>query len=293
MKFPVFDLHCDTPLNIYRGRFNHIDPPRMKSQGYLGAVFAHFIPPASKTPFLDTVKMLMRTRRFLVDDPEYRILTDFSKIAADRLNVVLGVEGGHIFDRDFKQVEVLYDLGARVFTIVWNNSNRLAHSALAADKKGLTSRGRQFIREMGRYEILIDVSHAATRTVLDICDITGNKVFASHSCVRRVNPFLRNIDDPAIRALTARGGIVGVNFSRKHLGGRPVLDHIDYLKDNFGPGRAALGSDFDGIDDPVFNGPAAVQNLAGEMAERGYRPSDITAIFSGNFIDFLKRPLIQ
>jgi membrane dipeptidase len=289
MSFPIFDLHCDTPINIHKKKFNHIDPDRLKSQGYLGAIFAHFIPPESKTPFLDAVKMISSTRRFLGDQPDCRVVTDPRQIDGRRSNIMLGVEGGHIFDRDFKQVEVLYDMGVRVFTLVWNNSNRLCHSALEADNKGLTKTGIQFIDAMGQLDILIDFSHASTRTVLDACAIARNKVLASHSCVRRLNPFLRNIDDPAIRAIAQRRGLVAVNFSSKHLGDRSVFEHLDYLMQHYGPECAALGSDFDGIDDPVITGPDAVQSLAAEMAEKGYTTAMINAVFSGNFLDLLKR----
>jgi hypothetical protein len=36
----VFDLHCDTPRNIAKGKFNHIEPEKLYKQSYLGAVFA-------------------------------------------------------------------------------------------------------------------------------------------------------------------------------------------------------------------------------------------------------------
>jgi len=289
MKFPIFDLHCDTPINIHKRKFNHIHPDRLKYQDYLGAIFAHFIPPESKTPFLDAVKMISSTRRFLGDQPDCRIVTDPRQIDDRCLNIMLGVEGGHIFDRDFKQVEVLYDLGVRVFTLVWNNSNRLCHSALEADNKGLTKIGKRYIEAMGQYDILIDFSHASTRTVLDSCAIARNKVFASHSCVRRLNPFLRNIDDLAVRAIVQRRGLVAVNFSRKHLGDRSLFEHLDCLMQNYGSECPALGSDFDGIDDPVIAGPDAVQSLAVEMVEKGYKPAAISAVFSGNFLNLLRR----
>jgi membrane dipeptidase len=290
MKHPVFDLHCDTPINIMKKKFNHIDPGRLSDQNYQGAIFAHWVPPDSRTPFLDAVKAISATRRFLRDLPGCRILTDPRRIAVDRLNIMLGIEGGHIFDLDFKQVEVLYDLGARVFTLVWNNSNRLCHSALEDDKKGLTGKGRQYLVNLSRYDdVLIDFSHASTRTVLDACALTRNRVFASHSCVRSLNPFLRNIDDAAIRAIVQCRGVVGVNFSRKHLGGLGVFEHIDYLFRTFGPGCPALGSDFDGIDDPVIPGPDSVQALAGEMAEKGYKSEQIGAVFRDNFLALLNR----
>jgi len=201
------------------------------------------------------------------------------------VNIILGVEGGHIFDNTIKQVEVLYNTGVRVFTITWNNSNQLACSALNDDKKGLTKRGKSFIHKMKNYKLIIDLSHASTRTVLDICDLTDNGVIASHSCIRSLNPtYLRNIDDRAIKAIAERGGVVGINFSRYHLGEHSVFEHIDYLVNKYGIDVAGLGSDFDGITDPVITSPSAIQHLAEELNDKGYKSSDIEKIFSKNFL---------
>jgi len=199
------------------------------------------------------------------------IVRSYNEIRHDRVNIILGVEGGHIFDNTFKQVEVLYDLGVRVFTITWNNSNKLAYSALEADKKGLTARGKKYLSEMAGYNFIIDLSHASTRTVLDICGRTRNQVIASHSCMRAFRQkFLRNIDDRALDAIAAKDGVVGVNFSRYHLGGHGVIEHINYIRERHGIRCAAIGSDFDGINDPVIKNPAGLKKLGEELAKQGY-----------------------
>jgi microsomal dipeptidase-like Zn-dependent dipeptidase len=108
--------------------------------------------------------------------------------------------------------------------------------------------------------------------------------------VRALNPgFLRNIDDRAIKAIARRGGVVGVNLSRKHLGKYGVLDHINYLVDNFGIGSAAIGTDFDGINDPVYPGPARLVGLREAMRDHGYTAADIQKVFSGNFTKMCRR----
>ena len=197
----------------------------------------------------------------------------------------MGVEGGHIFDSTFKQIESLYALGVRVFTLTWNNSNKLAYSGLEADKKGITKKGRTFIKKFAHYDIIIDLSHASTRTVLDVCDICDNQIIASHSCVRALNPsFLRNIDDRAIKAIAKRGGVVGINFSKYHLGNYSVFDHIKYLNKNFGIDTAAVGSDFDGINDAVFGTPKDVMGLEEALLYGGYKRKDIDKIFNENFL---------
>ncbi len=283
----IFDLHCDTPVNILKGKFGHIHPGRLLGQGYAGAVFAHWIDPGSPQPFVDAVRMLSSTLQYLETIPDCRIIRQPDDFTARGLNIMLGVEGGHIFDRDPHQMEVLYDLGVRVFTLLWNNSNRFGHAALDNDRRGLTAAGRSFIRAVEPYRIYLDLSHASTRTVLDVCDAGANRVFASHSCVRALNPmFLRNISGEAAGAITGRGGVIAVNFSRKHLGGRPIIDHIDHLKQQYGASAVCIGSDFDGIDDPVIPGPDRVSGLADDMKERGYQAEEIAGVLSANAIRF-------
>ena len=285
----IFDLHCDTPRNIDKNKFNHIIPDNLVQEDYLGLVFAHFVYPKERYPFVEVAKLISSTIAYINKKMKMHIIGSYKEFDANKLNILLGVEGGHIFDNTFEQVEVLYNLGVRVFTLTWNNSNKLAHAALEADNKGLTKKGRRFLRDLKDYDVIIDLSHASTRTVLDVCDVCGNQVIASHSCVRALNPsFLRNIDDRAIRVIAQRGGVVGINFSRYHLGGHSIVDHIDYLKDNYGLECAAIGSDFDGIDDAVIPSPKDMGGLRKEFLERGYRQTEISKVFSGNFLRVLR-----
>ena len=285
----IFDLHCDTPHNIDKKKFNHIIPDNLVQEDYLGLVFAHFVYPKERYPFVEVAKLISSTIAYINKKMKMHIIGSYKEFDANKLNILLGVEGGHIFDNTFEQVEVLYNLGVRVFTLTWNNSNKLAHAALEADNKGLTKKGRRFLRDLKDYDVIIDLSHASTRTVLDVCDVCGNQVIASHSCVRALNPsFLRNIDDRAIRVIAQRGGVVGINFSRYHLGGHSIVDHIDYLKDNYGLECAAIGSDFDGIDDAVIPSPKDMGGLRKEFLERGYKQTEISKVFSGNFLRVLR-----
>jgi membrane dipeptidase len=290
----VFDLHCDTPHNIAKQKFNHVTPSKLYQQNYLGAIFAHFVYPQAKHPFVDVVKMLATTIRHVEKEGCLQIARHYRAVKRDSVNIILGAEGGHIFDKVFAQFEALYGLGVRVFTLTWNNSNRLAHSALDVDKKGLTKLGKSYIKKLNNYEVILDMSHASTRTVLDVCDICEHGVIASHSCVRTLNPtFLRNIDDRAIKAINERGGVVGINFSKHHLGGYGVVDHINYLCDKFGVDCAAIGSDFDGITDPVIVNPRGLASLEKQLLKKGYKRTEVDKIFSENFLRVLKKSVVR
>ncbi|UCG29586.1 MAG: dipeptidase [candidate division WOR-3 bacterium] len=286
----VFDLHCDTPYFLAKKEIRHIRPQRLYGQGYKGIVFAHFVYPKAKYPFVDAVKMITSTIEYVREKETLHLTTMYREMLPGRVNVVLGAEGGHIYDTVFEQVEALYGLGLRVFTITWNNSNRLAHSALDDDKKGLTKKGREYIRRLRKYDVILDMSHASTRTVLDVCRLCENPVIASHSCIRVLNPsFLRNISDPAIKAICERGGVVAVNFSKYHLGKYSVVDHLDYLCEKYGIRHAAVGSDFDGINDPVIPGPGGITRVEKALLAKGYKKTDIQRIFSGNFLRVFRK----
>ncbi len=285
----VFDLHCDTPWYLARNKAHHIKPQRLRSQGYLGAVFAHFVTPRAKYPFVEAVKMIGASIDCVNGGSTLQHITSHREIVRSRANILFGVEGGHIFDHSFQEVDALHALGVRVFTITWNNSNRLAHSAFDNDRSGLTKKGKEYVRRLRRYEAIIDMSHASTRTVLDVCDLCENPIIASHSCVRALNPaFPRNISDAAIKAIYGRGGVVAVNFSKYHLGKHSIADHIDYLCQEYGAGCAAIGSDFDGINDPVIPGPGSIGRVERALRARGYKTKDIERILSGNFLRVLK-----
>lgn len=286
----VFDLHCDTPFYLEQNRTRHVVPARLFARGYTGAVFAHFIYPKAKYPFVDAVRMIASTLKYLGRATNLHAVRRCRDMAGDRANILLGVEGGHIFDATFRQVEALYGLGVRVFTLTWNNSNRLAHSALDDDQRGLTRAGRSYIRKLREYRVILDMSHASTRTVLDVCGTAENPVIASHSCVRAFNPaFRRNISDAAIRAIDARGGVIGVNVSKYHLGSAGVAEHIDYLCQKFGVRCAGIGSDFDGINDPVIPGPGSIGRVARALRAKGYSAKDLGWIFSGNFLRVFRK----
>ncbi|MEJ5166817.1 MAG: membrane dipeptidase, partial [Thermoanaerobaculia bacterium] len=93
-------------------------------------------------------------------------------------------------------------------------NNKICDSSTAKEKKwgGLSPYGKELIKEMNRMGIVIDVSHASDKTVLDVLEISKAPIIASHSCVREINPIPRNISDELIKKIAQKGGIVMVNF---------------------------------------------------------------------------------
>ena len=292
----ICDLHTDTASRIGRGvdllrkTKGPVDLIKLQEGKIRIVVFACWVSPRYKEPFAKAMEMIEdiwqlaeRGHRELV------IVKKFSDLNLKKINGIIGVEGGHIFERDTKLVDALYRAGVRIFTLTWDNSNSLASSALSNDNCGLTKRGRRFISRIESLGGIIDLSHASTKTVVDCSRIVAKPIIASHSCLRSLNPCLRNISDRAIRAIVDCDGVIGINVSRRHLGRSSFAEHTHYLLNKFSPRTPAFGSDFDGIRDPIIPDCTKVKDLLLSLNGKGVAKTTINAMASKNFLRVLRQ----
>lgn len=135
-----------------------------------------------------------------------------------RFAVLLGIEGGHAIEDDLALLRLYFRLGVRYMTLTWANSNSWAessgdiHDPSAPHPIGLTSFGREVIREMNRLGMMVDVSHASDDTLTDVLATTRAPILASHSGARALTGSPRNLTDDQLRAIAQTGGAVMVNF---------------------------------------------------------------------------------
>ena len=98
---------------------------------------------------------------------------------------------------------------------------RILSRSLETDESehdGLSPYGRQVVVEMNRLGIMVDVSHASKKAMLDIVRISRAPVIASHSGVYGLRGLNRNMDDEQLFALKKNGGVV------------QVVGYSDYLR---------------------------------------------------------------
>jgi membrane dipeptidase len=81
----------------------------------------------------------------------------------------------------------------------------------------LSDFGKKVIRECNRLGIMVDVSHASDQTFWEALEVSSKPLIATHSGARSLSDMTRNLTDPMLKALAAKGGIVGVCglFDRK------------------------------------------------------------------------------
>lgn len=214
----------------------------------------------------------------------------------NKIGVILTIENGSSICGDLSRIKELYDMGIRVMSITWNMDNDLGCGAQTTDDTGLTELGKQYIKELIKNNIIIDISHASKKTfwdVAELCNGTNAKVVATHSCVNALCEHKRNLDDNQIKQIAKMNGIIGVSYYTEFLKNNgkatinDIINNISYISNLVGIEYVALGSDFDGIDKqnlPLdFNGVEDVYKIKEKMKSKGFSASNIQKVMADNW----------
>ena len=313
MKFPVFDLHCDTALELLghnldqcgslRSNKLHIDLNRAKQLPAYAQCFACFTTdcfPMSEgiTPEIVFEKEEAVISAQIRENSDLMLqafsVEDIERNRNDgRMSGILTIEGTAGFGFDPSKLEELYQRGFRITTLGWNENNPLTGSHLTGG--GLTDQGRMYVKEAQRLGMLVDVSHISDNAFWDIMDITTLPVIASHSNSRTVWNVSRNVTDEMFLEICKTGGVVGMNLYAEFLGTDPdlntVCDHILHFLSLDPTGtHVALGGDLDGCDQlpKGFNGVEDYPKLADTLLARGIDERTVYNIFWNNALEVLR-----
>lgn len=144
---------------------------------------------------------------------------------------------------------VLHQLGVRIVQLTYNERNAYGSGVAEQDDGGLSERGEWAIAEMNRLGIVVDLSHCGDRTTLEAIAASRHPVLVTHANSRALHPSPRNKTDEALRALAARGGVIGVTLWSPMLRAdrHPTLDdyvrHFSYIADLIGVEHVGIGTD--------------------------------------------------
>jgi membrane dipeptidase len=313
----------------------HLDLPRAAAGGLAAGLFAIFVPSPDRGV---DVEALMRQPRYDVPEPDgvgcraalattlamAAILFRIEKrsngrvrvcrtggeirraIGTDSLAAVLHIEGAEAIDRDFCNLEVLYQAGLRSLGPVWSRPNRFGHGvpfrfpSTPDTGPGLTELGLELVRQCNRLGIMVDLSHMTEKGFWDVAKHTDAPLVASHSNAHAITPHARNLSDMQLAVVAESGGLVGVNYATAFL--RPdgrmdadtpldvVVRHIDHLVERLGIDGVGLGSDFDGATIPHEIGDVAgLPRLVAALSSHGYNAVEIRKICFENWLSVLER----
>lgn len=227
-----------------------------------------------------------------VDRPE-----DFARAkSGGKAGIILGLQNSDHF-RTVADVAFFYGLGQRVSQLTYNGRNSIGSGCAVERDPGLTEYGARVVEEMNRIGMAVDISHTGDQTSLDAIALSKKPVLITHSNCRALNPrHPRCKPDDIIRAMAARGGVMGITAIRSFVGReratiQDVLDHFDHVAKIAGIEHVGVGSDNDvdggrpprRLDIAGLDGPRRIFNLTEGLVRRGYADRDIRLILGGNF----------
>ena len=327
----VFDLHCDTLSELRRAEMRgdgqtfahnngHIDLEKLKKGDYMLQCFAAFVNLADPTPgadplvtALEEIDVFKRMMERYSDRiaPVYRPEDIRKNAEAGKISGMLTIEEAGCCKGSLGVLRRLQELGVRMMTLTWNHENELASPQrnpggvlVPQTEKGLTGKGFEFLAEMERMHMIVDVSHLSDKGFWDIARHSTRPFAASHSNCRALAPHTRNLTDEMIRALSERGGIAGLNYYASFLDTDPthpencrstvelIAKHAAHYKQVGGAQMIALGSDFDGIDGPhQLENAAFLPLLADALRKEGFTEDEVEGIYYRNAMRFFEKNL--
>jgi membrane dipeptidase len=168
--------------------------------------------------------------------------------AAGKIAVVLGTQGAAMLDVHLWRLRILHRLGVRYFGPAYTGATVFGDGCGEFRDAGLSVLGRELMELANELNMIIDLSHCGHRTRADAAEIADHPV-CTHSNAYSVNANDRNTRDETVRAIAAKGGVIGVcglvksictaNPTIEHM-----LDHLDYFVKLVGVQHVGLGLDF-------------------------------------------------
>jgi membrane dipeptidase len=240
-----------------------------------------------------------------------------------RMGLILGAEDSSMLDGDLKRLPTFYDLGLRICQPTYNRQNLMGDGCLEPSDGGLSTLGREFVAEMNRLHMVLDLSHAGPRTMSEGIAASTAPVAISHTGCRALVDLPRNTYDKELKALADRGGVAGIYFMPfLKVSGQPhaedVIRHLEHAVTVCGDDHVGLGTDgvISGIElneafaksmrkfvedrvkagisapgespdvfnlIPEYNEPRRFKTLADDLAHRGWPSGRIEKILGSNF----------
>lgn len=313
---PFIDLHCDT-INEMLDRSQKlrendlkVSVKKLKEGDVACQFFAMYLEldryPTPEAAFERISDMHSLFCREMAENEEnivhVRSAAEMDKaIEAGKIAAFLTVEEGGVCGSSIERLHELYQMGVRLITLTWNFENSIGYPN--SDNRqimnsGLKPFGLEFVDEMQRLGMLIDVSHLSDGGFWDVAHRAKKPFVASHSNARALCPHRRNLIDEQLKAIAEKGGIVGINFYPAFLGedkiGRveQIIEHIRHIKRVAGIETLALGSDFDGFFAPCeIDSSADLPKLIPALEQAGFTGGEIEKICFENALRVIREIL--
>ncbi|MEG0313915.1 MAG: membrane dipeptidase [Erysipelotrichaceae bacterium] len=308
----IFDLHADIGYDIYnkyyegiRNRLNDVHEFKLK-RGDVQAVniACYFDGKASYEEMLDEIRIV---RKEIIDANSFKLIeaiNDMVEVDHKQIIAFLSIEGmGSIHYNESVKITKLYELGVRIGSLCWNETNDLA-SGNKNNLVGLTSKGFNVIKKMNELGMIIDVSHANEKTFYDILKTSKRSIIATHSNAYTLCNSPRNLKDDQLKQIASSNGLIGVVACKSFVSNIPnqqdvkhYVNHIRYIANLIGIDHVCLGFDYmdncyeDHLMINSLSDASKSQLVINELVNQGFTNLEIKKVCYDNAYKFFLREL--
>lgn len=270
MPYPIIDMHCD--LLSYLNGATNADPLRKDD---LGCSFPALVEGNVKTQVLaiftatksgSTALGLEQSRIFkklfstYPDDVVQATPDNIDKVTGlSKIGLIAAIENASGFCEEdepltqgFKKLEEIISNTDRVLYISMTHHAENRFGGGNYSTAGLKVDGKALLDYISGRKIAIDLSHTSDALAHGILEHVTKQgldipILASHSNYRPIFDHPRNLPDELAKEVSARGGIIGVNFVRAFVNNddpEALYEHIQHGLDLVGSDALCMGADF-------------------------------------------------
>jgi membrane dipeptidase len=224
------------------------------------------------------------------------------------IGFILSLEGADSIV-NLNYLEKAYEYGLRALGPGHYGPGRYAFGTDASAP--LSAQGKDLLRKMDELGIILDATHLCDLAFWDALELFQGPVWASHNNCRALVDHNRQFSDEMIKALIARGAVIGGVFDawmlspgwirgtstpqERNVTLSTLVDHFDHICQLAGnANHIGIGSDLDGAFGKEqcpsdLDSIADLQKIPNLLQARGYSPQDIEKVMHGNWIRFLEK----
>lgn len=312
------DFHCDTATlileedHLLEENSLKVDVKKLQEGEALAQFFAMYIDANKVESAYDYCNlMLTKFKNELEKNQEsmklcqsYQDLLQAQK--EQKIATFLTIEEGEAIEGSLDKLRYFKESGVSLMTLTWNYENALGYPNFQwkYQDKGLKPKGIECVEEMNYLKMLIDVSHLSDAGFYDVLEHSKSPFIASHSNARTMTNNPRNLSDEMLKKLADAGGVTGINFFNNFLVKgelkeklevakiEDMVRHIKHIRNVAGIEVIGLGSDFDGIPNPVeIEDISQMSKLADILLKEGFSQDEVEKIFFKNSLRLIQEVL--
>jgi membrane dipeptidase len=325
----IIDMHFDLPMDLYEKRerrdvlrtefLPELEAGNISVVGTAIYIEDRYLPDKGLRVSLDQVARLYAETG---TSDRFAICKTYREIEAaqetGKIAFLITMEGVEPLGTDLNQLRVFFELGVRSIGLTHARTNAAGHGGIFAasgsPSEGLTTFGRELVRECDALGLIIDLAHINPAGFEDVFSITTKPPIVSHTNARRYYDIERNISDEQIRMIGERGGVIGVNCilvspKQEESTLDHYVDHIEHITNLIGIDGVGIGFDFfefiyrqwpesrqkelaAKLTTPHFipdlRNHSHARNLTRKLIDRGFNDEQIQKILRGNWIRIFK-----